>query len=95
MSELILHVTYTALPGQREAFLAAVNESSLPQRVREESGCLQYDYICSEENPDEILLIERWSSPAMQKLHLAKPHMLPLVGLKKKYIKETKVVKVE
>lgn len=95
MSTLTLLVTYTALPGQREAFLHALNESNLPLQVRKENGCLQYDYFSSTDRPDEILLVERWASPAMQKLHLAKPHMLPLIGLKKKYIQSTEVVRFE
>lgn len=94
MSTLTLLVTYTAAPGQRDAFLDALNESGLPAKVRKEAGCLQYDYFRSVDNPDRILLVERWTSPAMQKVHLAKPHMLPLVGLKKKFIAETKVLKL-
>ncbi len=95
MNTLTLLVTYTALPGQREAFLEAVNESNLPTQVRKENGCLQYDYFCSADRPDELLLVERWASPTLQKLHLAKPHMLPLIGLKKKYILSTEVVRFE
>ena len=95
MSTLTLLVTYTTLPGQREAFLHAVNESNLPLQVRKENGCLQYDYFSSADRPDEILLVERWASPALQKLHLAKPHMLPLIGLKKKYIQSTEVTRFE
>ena len=94
MSTLTLLVTYTANPGQRDAFLDALNESGLPVKVRKEAGCLQYDYFRSVDNADDILLVERWTSPAMQKVHLAKPHMLPLVGLKKKFIAETKVLKL-
>ncbi len=95
MSPLTLLVTYTALPGQRDAFLHALNESKLPQQVRKENGCLQYDYFSSTDRPDEILLVERWESSAAQKLHLAKPHMLPLIGLKKKYIQSTSVARFE
>ena len=94
MSALTLLVTYTALPGQRDKFLQEVNESGLPERVRKESGCLKYDYYRSVDNEDQILLVERWSSAAAQTIHLAKPHMLTLVSLKKKYISATDVIKL-
>ena len=38
--------------------------------------------------------MERWSSAAAQTVHLAKPHMLALVSLKKKYISGTDVIKL-
>ena len=94
MSTLTLLVTYTALPGQRDNFLREVDESGLPERVRREGGCLKYDYYRSVDNENQILLVERWSSAAAQTVHLAKPHMLALVSLKKKYISGTDVIKL-
>ena len=60
MKPLRLLVTYTAKPGQRDAFLRAVLQSGVPETVRQEDGCLRYDYFLSAERPDEILLIEEW-----------------------------------
>ncbi len=60
----------------------------------QESGCLKYDYYRSVDNENQILLVERWSSAAAQTVHLAKPHMLALVSLKKKYISGTDVIKL-
>lgn len=94
MSTLTLLVTYTALPGQRDAFLQELNKSGLPERVRQESGCLKYDYYRSVDDENQILLVERWSSAAAQTVHLAKPHMLPLISFKKKYIAGTDVLKL-
>ena len=42
---LTLLVTYTAKAGQRDAFLQAVLQSGLPERIRQEDGCLRYDYF--------------------------------------------------
>ena len=38
---LTLLVTYTAKAGQRDAFLQAVLQSGLPERIRQEKGCLR------------------------------------------------------
>ena len=47
MKPLRLLVTYTAKPGQRDAFLRAVLQSGVPETVRQEDGCLRYDYFLS------------------------------------------------
>ena len=55
MKPLRLLVTYTAKSGQRDAFLRAVLQSGVPETIRQEDGCLRYDYFLSAERPDEIL----------------------------------------
>lgn len=72
---LTLHITYTAFPGKRNVFLQAVQEARIPEITRQEVGCLQYDYCASEENPDQILLTEQWTTEAQQQAHLKQPHM--------------------
>ena len=88
---MILLVTYTAKPHCREAFLRAVQENSLQEIVRQEDGCLRYDYFLSAERPDEILLIEEWASAEQQQTHLRQPHMQQLKQQKAQYIAETDV----
>ena len=70
MKPLRLLVTYTAKSGQRDAFLRAVLQSGVPETIRQEDGCLRYDYFLSAERPDEILLIEEWASAEQQQTHL-------------------------
>ena len=91
MKPLRLLVTYTAKPGQRDAFLRAVLQSGVPETVRQEDGCLRYDYFLSAERPDEILLIEEWASAEQQQTHLRQPHMQQLKLQKEQYIAETDV----
>lgn len=88
---VLFHVTYTALPGKAEPFLQAVREAGLLETIRQEDGCLGYDYYLSWEQPDQILLVERWRDGQAQKTHLAAPHMARLGELKGRYIEETRV----
>ena len=89
MSELTLLVTYTARPGMRETFLRALTARGLPETIRAEAGCLQYEYYLSIENADEILLLERWADPEAQAAHMARPHMALLRELKEQYVAHT------
>ena len=89
MSELTLLVTYTAKPGMRETFLRALAARGIPDMIRAEAGCLQYEYFISVMEPDEILLVERWTGPEAQAAHLRQPHMARLREIKEQYVEAT------
>ena len=70
-----INVIYTMKPGKREEFLAGVTASGAQAAVRGEEGCLQYDYFTSVDNPDKLLLLEKWTTREAQKVHMGQPHM--------------------
>lgn len=86
---LTLLVEYHAKPGQREAFIDGFTAAGFPAVVRNEAGCLCYDYYLPEGDPDRIILLEKWESVESQKLHVARPHMAVLRGLKEQYVEKT------
>ena len=94
MEELILYVKYHAKPGCRESFVRQVVEEGILTLIREEKGCLAYDYYFSAQDADELLLIERWESAAHQRVHMEQPHMARLREIKDKYIADTKLGRV-
>lgn len=94
MEELILYVRYHAKPGCREAFVRQVVEEGILTLIREEKGCLAYDYYFSAQDADELLLIERWESAAHQRVHMEQPHMARLKAIKEQFVDSTAVGKV-
>ena len=50
MAQLLLLVTYTARPGMREEFVQKVREAGILEAIRNENGCIRYDYFYSEED---------------------------------------------
>ena len=58
MRPVLLLVTYTAKPYGRERFLQQVRQSGILEAIRQEEGCLSYDYFLSEEDDRQILLVE-------------------------------------
>lgn len=56
----ILNVTYTMKPGLRAEFLPEVSEHGSRRQVLAEEGCLQYQYFEAVDEPDKLLLVERW-----------------------------------
>ena len=54
-----IYVRFDCLPGKREAFLEKMKETGILEAVRGEDGCHKYDYYLSEEDPNELLLLEQ------------------------------------
>lgn len=93
MRKLFLNVTYAAKSGKREDFIEAVNSSGILGKIREEDGCIGYEYFYAADDPGKILLVERWESEAKQSAHLKRPHMELLKAIKEKYVAGTEIVK--
>ena len=95
MEELILYVRYHAKPGGREAFVRQVVEEGILTLIRNESGCLAYDYYFSAQEENVVLLIEQWETEEHQRIHMQQPHMTRLRELKAQYIDDTTMGKVQ
>ena len=51
-----INVIYELKPGQRQDFLDCLEAAGIRAAVLAEPGCLKYDFYCSVDNPDELLL---------------------------------------
>ena len=99
MEELILYVKYQAKPGCREMFIREeLEENPIIEKdltaIRQEPGCLAYDYYFSAQDENELLLIERWQSAEHQRVHMQQPHMQQLRAIKEQYVDSTTLGKV-
>ena len=75
MEHIILHCTYICKAGMAQPFVKALKDSGAQEKVRAEDGCLQYDYLLSCEQPDTVVLLEKWRDAAALEAHQAQPHM--------------------
>lgn len=91
MNEIVLHVTYRCLPGKAMEFVQVLREAGLPQTVRQEDGCLQYDYHLSCEQDDCVVLLERWRDRQALQRHSGQPHMAEIARAKTGRVQETQV----
>ena len=89
---LLIQVTYTMRPGQREAFVRRIRESGILDAIRGEEGCLGYSYYLPEEEDGTLLLIEKWTDAQAQKAHLESPHMKQMAAFKPEYVADTKLI---
>lgn len=89
---LLIQVTYTMRPGQRDAFVRKIRESGILDAIRGEDGCLGYSYYLPEEEDGTLLLIEKWTGAPAQKAHLETPHMKQMAAFKPEYVADTKLI---
>lgn len=92
---IVLNVTYKCKPGMRTAFLDAIKSEGIDKCAREEAGNQKYEYYLSDSNPDEILLIEKWTDADAIEFHKAQAHFAKLGELKKEFVLDTLFDKFE
>ncbi|HZT07753.1 MAG TPA: antibiotic biosynthesis monooxygenase family protein [Chloroflexota bacterium] len=71
-------VAIDALPGKGNELVRARAERHA--EVRKEPGCEQFDLFQNTENPDKLLLVERWTDEASLAAHAELNRTRPPVG---------------
>jgi len=59
-------------PGKRDRFIEAALICA--EATRQEPGCIEYDYMLSPEDPDGVLVVERWESLDKALAHMQTEH---------------------
>jgi len=90
-----IYVKFDCLDNKRSAFIERVKAEGILDDIRNEDGCIRYDYYLSEKDENELLLIEQWESFEHQQIHLTTPHMDRLRLLKPEYITKTVLGEIE
>lgn len=65
-------VTFTLMPGAKDAFLPKMVENASTS-LREEPGCLQFD-VCLGSDPETVFLYEVYDNSAAFDAHLESTH---------------------
>ena len=61
------------------------------RRSGNENGCIRYDYFYSEEDENQLLLVEKWETEECQRVHMEQPHMKKLAEIKDRCMTDTKL----
>ncbi len=76
MSDVIVIATARAQKGKEARLVEALREVAKP--TREQTGCIRFSLYQSEEQPGEVVGVERWTSKADHDRHLQGPHFQKL-----------------
>lgn len=81
---IVMNLFYTGPEGQAKEFAKEMVASGLVAQIRNLEGNLGYDYYLSLENPNTILLIDKWANQAALDRHHAL-NMARISELREKY----------
>ncbi len=73
MSELTVIALITTDPAKTDRFIELFSDNIM--NVHEESGCLHYTLHRSQDEPEKLVVVERWASAEALAEHAAAPHM--------------------
>ena len=86
-----VNIYYTGKNGSAKAFAREMTESGIVERVRAEAGNERYEYFISMNDPETILLIDRWRDEAALDIHHKSPMMAEIAALREKHGLKMKV----
>ena len=90
---LTWNVTYHCKKGRREAFYQALWDLGIRDNSRAEEGNCRYEYYFAAEAPDDLLLVESWTDPELQKAHCETDIFAKLQELKAQFCEGVEIDK--
>lgn len=68
---VVVNVYYSGENGAARRFADRVRSEGVLAEVRSEIGCERYEYYISSEDPERVLLVERWADIPSFEAHKA------------------------
>jgi quinol monooxygenase YgiN len=82
---ITVNLYYTGKNGSARAFAEEMVASGVVAEVRAEEGNERYEYFFPMDDPETVLLIDRWRDQAAIDAHYASPMMGQIAALREKY----------
>lgn len=82
---ILIIARYELAQGKREEYLAAVAAAGITEACRREEGNLSYELLQNPENPDQVVVLERWRDQESLDRHGKEPHFLRMMEIKKSF----------
>ncbi len=82
---ITVHIYYTGTNGNARKFAEEMTAGGIVDAIRVEEGNEKYEYYIPLENPETVLLIDRWKDQESLDRHHASPMMEKITELRNKY----------
>ncbi len=80
-----VNIYYTGKNGSAKEFAREMTESGLVRKIRAEEGNERYEYFFPLDDPETVLLIDRWRDRQALDAHHKSEMMKEIAALRKKY----------
>ena len=88
---LTINIYYTGKNGSARKFAEEMVSSGVVNAVRSEEGNEKYEYFFPMDDPETVLLIDRWKNQEALDKHHKSPMMKQIAELREKYKLHMKV----
>ena len=88
---LTINIYYTGENGNAKKFAEEMVKTGVVDRVRAEKGNKKYEYFFPMDDPEIVLLIDRWENKEALEEHHKSPMMKEIASLRDKYHLHMKV----
>lgn len=82
---ITINLYYTGTNGSAREFAREMVESGVVAEVRAEEGNERYEYFFPMDDPETVLLIDRWKDQQALDIHHKSPMMKKIAALRDKY----------
>lgn len=82
---ITVNLYYTGKNGSARRFAEEMTASGVVDRIRAEEGNLRYEYFFPMDDPETVLLIDKWRDQAALDFHHKSPMMVEIAALRDKY----------
>ena len=82
---LTVNIYYTSEGDNAKKFAEEMVSSGIVDRVRAEEGNERYEYFFPMNDPQTVMLIDRWTDQAALDVHHKTPMMAEIAALREKY----------
>lgn len=82
---ITVNIYYKGANGNARKFAEEMTRSGVVADIRAEDGNLKYEYFIPMDDPETVLLIDRWRDQSAIDAHHASPMMGMIAALREKY----------
>ena len=82
---LIINIYYKGENGNARKFAEEMVSSGIVDRVRKEEGNLRYEYFFLMDDPETVMLIDKWKDEKALDIHHKSEMMKEIATLREKY----------
>ncbi len=82
---ITVNIYYTGKNGSARSFAEEMMSSGIVDEVRNEEGNERYEYFYPAEDPETVLLIDRWRDEEAISVHHKSEMMVKIAALRDKY----------
>ena len=82
---ITVNIYYSGSNGNARKFAEEMVSSGIVAAIREEEGNERYEYFFPMDNPETVLLIDKWRDQAALDFHHKTPMMEQIAALRNKY----------